>query len=358
MNAFHRLAIKHIQAETGDAVSLALDIPAHLQSVFCFKPGQHIVIRTQLNGEDIRRSYSICSGLNDNELRVAIKRVPGGRFSTFANTALTAGQMLDVLPPGGHFQLQPDPKHSRHYLAVAVGSGITPILSMIKSTLETEAASHFTLLYGNRSAASTLFREALEDLKNRFMQRLNLVWIFSREPQDVELFNGRIDTCKCEQFFTRWLDITDLAAAYLCGPQSMVRAVRDSLLYHGMHAGQVHSELFGLDGPPPRPLSASTAEAGQPITCQVTVIRDGRSLSFEQPDASQSLLEAANAQGAELPYACKAGVCSTCKCKVVEGDVEMENNQALEADEVASGYVLSCQSYARSPRVILDFDQR
>ena len=357
MNRFHQLKVKSLRTETPEAVSFALEIPPHLRPLFRFSPGQHVVICTQVDGEEIRRSYSICSGINDDELRVAIKRVPGGRFSNFANAHFYQGQTLSVMPPGGVFRLQPDSKHQHRYLAVAAGSGITPILSIIKSTLETEPLSQFTLLYGNRNRASMLFREDLEDLKNRFMHRLNLIWIFSREPQDIDLFNGRIDALKSEQFLTRWIEANRLDAAYLCGPQSMVTQMRERLIEHGMPTQRIHCELFRLENTNHHSSATTPAAVEASLTCHITVIRDGRALSFELSSNSQSLLEAGNAHGADLPYACKAGVCSTCKCKVIEGDVEMLNNQALEADEVTAGFVLSCQSYPRSPRVTLDFDQ-
>ena len=221
MSKFHSLTIKDVRAETRDAVSIAFDIPQHLQDSFHFTQGQHLVMRTQMDGEEVRRSYSICTGVNDGELRVAIKRVAGGRFSAFANEQLKAGHSLEVMPPAGHFCVELDPQRHGHYLAVAAGSGITPILSIIKTTLQTEPHSRVTLLYGNRSSSGALFRDKLEDLKNRYLDRLNLIFVFSREQQDVDLYNGRIDADKCGQLFSRWLDVATLDAAFICGPQAM-----------------------------------------------------------------------------------------------------------------------------------------
>ncbi|WP_198918825.1 1,2-phenylacetyl-CoA epoxidase subunit PaaE [Pseudomonas chlororaphis] len=357
MSKFHSLTIKDVRSETRDAVSIAFEIPQHLQDSFHFTQGQHLVMRTQLDGEEVRRSYSICAGVNDGELRIAVKRVAGGRFSAFANDRLKPGHCLDVMPPAGHFHVQLDPERHGQYLAVAAGSGITPILSIIKSTLETEPHSRITLLYGNRASSAALFREQLEDLKNRYLQRLNLIFVFSREQQDVDLYNGRIDADKCARLFSRWLDVKALDAAFICGPQAMTETVRDSLKAHGMAAERIHFELFAAAGSPHKREEREAARQLDAAVSQITVISDGRALAFDLPRNSQSILDAGNAQGAELPYSCRAGVCSTCKCKVIEGEVEMDSNHALEDYEVAAGYVLSCQSFPVSDKVVLDFDQ-
>ena len=357
MSKFHSLTIKDVRAETRDAVSIAFEIPQDLQDSFHFTQGQHLVMRTQLDGEEVRRSYSICTGVNDGELRVAIKRVAGGRFSAYANESLKAGQSLEVMPPSGHFFVELDAARHGNYLAVAAGSGITPILSIIKTTLETEPHSHVTLLYGNRSSGSALFREQLEDLKNSYLQRLNLIFVFSREQQDVDLYNGRIDADKCGQLFSRWIDVKALDAAFICGPQAMTETVRDQLKANGMPAERIHFELFAAAGSAQKREAREAAREIDSAVSQVTVISDGRELSFELPRNSQSVLDAGNAQGLELPFSCKAGVCSTCKCKVIEGEVEMDSNFALEDYEVAAGYVLSCQTFPISEKVVLDFDQ-
>ncbi|MCY1210270.1 1,2-phenylacetyl-CoA epoxidase, subunit E [compost metagenome] len=357
MSKFHSLKIKEVRPETRDAVSIAFDIPADLADTFRFTQGQHLVMRTQLDGEEVRRSYSICTGVNDGELRVAIKRVAGGRFSAYANDSLKAGQSLEVMPPSGHFFVELDAARHGNYLAVAAGSGITPILSIIKTTLESEPHSRFTLIYGNRSSASALFREQLEDLKNTYLDRLNLIFVFSREQQDVDLYNGRIDADKCGQLFSRWIDVKALDAAFICGPQGMTETVRDQLKGNGVPAERIHFELFAAASGSAKREAREAARITDSASSQVTVISDGRELTFELPRNSVSVLDAGNAQGLELPYSCKAGVCSTCKCKVVEGEVEMDSNFALEDYEVAAGYVLSCQTFPVSEKVVLDFDQ-
>ncbi|GAB7532098.1 phenylacetate-CoA oxygenase/reductase subunit PaaK [Pseudomonas sp. 3A(2025)] len=357
MSKFHSLTIKDVRAETRDAVSIAFEIPSELSDSFRFTQGQHLVMRTQINGEEVRRSYSICTGANDGELRVAIKKVAGGVFSAYANEALKVGHSLEVMPPSGHFNVPLDPARQGNYLAVAAGSGITPILSIIKTTLQSEPLSHVTLIYGNRSSNAALFREQLEDLKNRYLQRLNLVFVFSREQQDVDLYNGRIDADKCGQLFSRWIDVKSLDAAFICGPQAMTETVRDQLKANGLAPERIHFELFAAVGSQQKREARQAAAQLDAEMSQITVISDGRELSFALARNSVSVLDAGNAQGAELPYSCKAGVCSTCKCKVVSGEVEMDSNFALEDYEVAAGYVLSCQAFPLSDKVVLDFDQ-
>lgn len=357
MSQFHSLRIREVRPETREAVSIAFEVPPELEGSFRFTQGQYLVLRTELDGEEVRRSYSICTGVNDGELRVAIKQVPGGRFSSYANATLKAGQTLEVMPPAGTFYVPLDAARHGNYLAVAAGSGITPVLSIIKTTLEAEPHSRFTLIYGNRSSASALFREQLEDLKNRYLQRLNLIYVFSREQQDVDLYNGRIDGEKCVELFSRWLDVKALDAAFICGPQEMTETVRDSLKANGLASERIHFELFGAPGGAQSRQARETARQQDSGVSQVSVIKDGRELSFELPRNTQNILDAGNAQGMDLPYSCKAGVCSTCKCKVVEGEVEMDANFALEDYEVAAGYVLSCQCYPVSEKVVLDFDQ-
>ena len=234
MNKFYSLTLKEVRPETRNAVSLAFDVPEDLADKFHYQQGQHLIVRTKLDGEEVRRSYSICRSVNDQELRIAVKQVPGGRFSTFANEQLKPGQTLEVMPPQGHFSVDLDPEREGNYLAVAAGSGITPILSIVKTTLETEPKSEVTLFYGNKATSSTMFRDELQDLKNEYMSRLNLVYIFTREEQDIDLYNGRIDHEKCDKLFDHWINAKELTAAFICGPQMMTETVRDSLLNHGM----------------------------------------------------------------------------------------------------------------------------
>jgi ring-1,2-phenylacetyl-CoA epoxidase subunit PaaE len=357
MSQFQSLAVTGLRRETRDSVSLGFAIPAALQDSFRFHQGQYLTLRTEIDGEEVRRSYSICSGISDGEIRVAIKKVEGGRFSTFANEQLQEGDCLDVMPPMGNFYTELDPARAGHYLLVAAGSGVTPIMSIAKSILEVEPQSRVTLLYGNRSTASTMFREPLEDLKNSYMERLNLIFVFSREQQDIDLYNGHIDAAKCQQLFQRWIDVRQLEAAFICGPQAMTETVRDSLREFGLSPERIHFELFAAAGNEQKRAARVEAAARSSRHAAVTVIRDGHSINFDLAWNTSNILDAANELDADLPYSCKAGVCSTCKCRVIEGEVEMDVNTALEDYEVEAGYVLSCQSYPVSDRVVLDFDQ-
>lgn len=356
MSQFHALTVREVRHETRDAISMVFDVPESLEATFRFKQGQYLTLRTELDGEEVRRSYSICSGVNDGELRVAIKRVQGGVFSTFANEKIAVGDTLDVMPPSGHFFTELDPEREGHYLLVAAGSGITPILSIAKTTLETEPKSHVTLIFGNRATSSTMFREQLTDLKNTYMGRFNLIFIFSREQQDIELYNGHIDAEKCQVMFERWLDAKQLDAAFICGPQTMTETVRDTLASAGMPTQHIHFELFAAAGNV-RKQEARAAAAEHADMTDVTIIRDGISQTFSVKQNTLNLLDAGNEHGADLPFSCKAGVCSTCKCKVIEGEVDMDISIGLEDYEVQAGYILSCQSFPVSKQVVLDFDE-
>lgn len=358
MRKFYPLTVREVRPETKNAVSLSFDVPADLTDKFHYRQGQHLVVRTTLDGEEVRRSYSICRSVNDQELRIAVKEVPGGRFSTYANKQLEAGATLDVMPPEGHFFIDLDPEREGQYLAVAAGSGITPILSIVKTTLEIEPKSEITLFYGNKATSSTMFRDELQDLKNEYMSRLNLVYIFTREEQDIDLYNGRLDHDKCDALFDYWISAKKLTAAFICGPQLMTEDVRDSLIRHGMDRSRIHFELFTPVGGAPQPRKDRDSVQVDPESIsEVSVIADGRSLTFPLVRDTKSILEAGNEEGGDLPFSCLAGVCSTCRAKVLEGQVEMDQNFALEDHEVEAGYVLTCQSYPVSDKVILDYDE-
>ncbi len=361
MSRFHALTVKEVRRETHDAVSIAFQVPPELEKAFRFTQGQYLTLRREIAGEEVRRSYSICTGVHQGELRVAVKQVPGGAFSTYANGKLAPGDTLDVMPPQGKFFVPLDPSRKGYYLAVAAGSGITPILSIISTTLETEPGSRFTLLYGNRSTSSTLFRDKLQDLKDRYMERFNLIYIFSREEQDIDLYKGRIDAEKCHTLFDRWVDAKHLEAAFLCGPQEMTEMVRDALKTHGLATERILLELFGTGLPTagPRPTRAEGVDQVEVKMdmARVRVIVDGRALEFDMPKDDESILEVGNRQGADLPYSCKAGVCSTCLAKVEEGKVAMYANYALEDYEIEAGMVLSCQCHPISDKVVLNYDE-
>ncbi len=355
---FHSLKVASVARNTRDAVVVTFDLPADLNEVFRFRPGQYLTLRTQLDGEEVRRSYSICSAPEDGVLRVAIKQVEEGVFSSWANQQLQPGQTLEVMAPAGNFTLDFDAANQRHYVAFAVGSGITPVLSLVKTALSAEPESTFTLFFGNRASSSVLFREEIEDLKNRYMERFSLVYIMSRETQDIELFNGRLDGDKVEQLLDTWLAGREADYVFVCGPQTMTESVVERLAARGLDKSRVKFELFGAPkGPRSLRTGRDTPAAPGKGQCEVTVIQDGYQRSFTIAKNQDNVLDAALAQGVELPYSCKGGVCSTCRCKVIEGEVDMDANFALEDYEVARGFVLSCQSYPVTDRLVLDFDQ-
>lgn len=359
---FHALRIKDVCIETPDCVSIAFDIPEELKNEFRFTQGQNITLKTMLDGQEVRRSYSICSGPADNELRVAVKKVDKGLFSTFANHVLKTGDTLEILPPSGRFFTSLHPAHTKNYLAFAAGSGITPILSIIKTTLAIEPSSSFTLVYGNRNRASIIFREQLEALKNRYTTRFVLHHVLSREKTDAAINYGRIDAQKCAQLSEKLIDIKGMDEIFLCGPEAMIFSVKEGLEQQGIPASKIHFELFTTPGQKKQvlaggsPSSLDTAAAGK--VSKVTVKLDGIAFDFDLPYNGLAILDAALQQGADLPFACKGGVCATCRAKLVEGEVAMDNNYALEPEELKEGYILSCQSHPRTEKVMIDFDQK
>ena len=357
MSKFHPLTIAQVRQETRDTIVATFAVPPALRERFAFVQGQHLTLRAIINGEDQRRSYSICSAVGDDDLRVAIKRTPGGQFSTWANDTLKPGVGIDVMPPMGHFNLPLAADQRKRYLAFAAGSGITPVLSIVKTTLAAEPLSTFTLVYGNRSSSSVIFREELAELKDYYRERLNLVYVMSREQQDVDLFNGRITREKCDALFERWINVSDHDAAFVCGPESMMHEVSAALLAHGMPKEAIKVELFAASIPKKKAHVVQTRAQGAREESEVTVIVDGSHRSFAMAKDKESVLDAGLKQGIDLRYSCKGGVCATCRCKVVEGKVEMDANYALEDYEIARGFVLSCQAFPVTDRVVLDFDQ-
>ncbi|WP_442592428.1 1,2-phenylacetyl-CoA epoxidase subunit PaaE [Parapusillimonas sp. JC17] len=358
MNQFYSLKVASVAKNTRDAVVVTFDVPSDLNDRFSFRPGQYLTLRANIDGEELRRSYSICASPSDRQLRVAIKRLNDGAFSSWANQHLAAGQSIEVMPPDGHFTVEFDPANARRYVAFAVGSGITPILSLVKTALSTEPASSFTLFFGNRASSAVLFREEIEDLKNQYMDRFSLVYIMSREHQDIDLFNGRLDGAKVEQLLGKWMDPSTIDYAFVCGPQDMTESVIESLQGKGLEKSQIKFELFGSPkGPRALRTGKEARKAPGNELCELTVIQDGftRTLTIEKN--KDSVLDSALAQGVELPYSCKGGVCSTCRCKVTEGEVDMDANFALEDYEVQRGFILSCQSFPVSDKVVIDFDQ-
>lgn len=353
---FHSLALSSVTRPIRDAVVLGFAVPEALRERFRFTPGQYLTLRAEVQGETLRRPYSICSSPAEPELRVAIKRVNGGAFSNWANDRLRVGDELEVLPPQGRFTLSA-PQGPRHVLAFAAGSGITPIVSIVAHTLATEAQSRCTLFFGNRSHGSTLFREALCDLKDRYLERFQLGFVMSREHQDLDLLNGRIDAAKCAAIFARWVPLATVDQVMVCGPESMIDAVCGALSSAGFPEARVGTERFLAAAPSQRRRAAPQAAGPAEVLSEIVVVQDGVRKSFQLARDGLSILDGAAAAGIELPHSCKGGMCSTCRARVIEGEVDMDLNYALEDYEIARGDVLCCQSFPQSDRVVLDFDQ-
>lgn len=357
MAQFYPLHVTDIRRDTRDSVVLTLEPPAESADDFKFIQGQYLTFRHKFDGEELRRSYSICAGRNDGVLRVGIKKVDGGWFSSWANDELQVGDVLEAMKPMGNFHAPLDPNAARHYLGFAGGSGITPVISIIKTVLEEEPKSTFTLVYGNRSANSIMFREELEDLKNLNMGRLNIIHVLETEA-DIDLFSGLLTREKCDALFGRWVNVKGADLAFICGPEPMMLAVADALKAHGMDERNIKFELFASAQPGKAKKRAASEKGAQSgAMCKATIILDGVRQTVEMPKSGQSVLEAARAADLDAPFACTAGVCSTCRAKVIEGETEMEANYALEDYEVERGYVLTCQCYPLSDTIIVDYDQ-
>lgn len=356
---FHSLQIKDIRKETYSCVSISFHIPPELKEDFRYKAGQYITIKKKMKGEEVRRSYSLCSSPLENDFRIAVKQIDGGMFSTFANQNLTPGETLEVMCPMGNFSFDFAPNQTHHYVAFTAGSGITPILSLIKTALATEAHSTFTLVYGNQYVQSVIFKEEIEALKNKFMNRFQVVHILSRERMESDLNYGRIDASKCEQLWNSLLTHSNPDQFFLCGPEEMIQHVKDFLLAKNIPSSAIHFELFTSNTSTEKKTAykeAHKADAGK--MCKLTIKVDDRSFDLDLPYDGDTILDAALKHGADLPFACKGGVCCTCRAKVMEGSVDMEVNYALEEEEVNQGFVLTCQAHPTSDRVIVDFDQR
>ena len=356
---FHKLKIKDIRKETDECVSIAFSIPDELKDVYSFSHGQNITLRSIIKGEDVRRSYSICTAPFENELRVAVKKAEFGLFSRFANEQLKAGDEIDVLPPTGKFYTKLNTEHRKNYLAFAAGSGITPVISIIKTTLKNEPFSQFTLVFGNRSRNAIIFLEELEALKNIYLDRFTLIHILSREKTDAPINSGKINKAKLEDL-ARLFNYKNADDIFICGPEEMIFSTEQFLMNAGIEKKKIHFELFTTPGIE-RKLQVKNQEPGVkesgPVST-ITIKIDGRSFDFNLPYDGDPILDAALKQGADLPFACKGGVCASCRAKLTEGEVEMEMNWALEPEEVAQGYILTCQSHPKTKKVAIDFDNR
>ena len=352
MSQFIPLTIKSIQPQTEQAICIAFDLAPEQLDAFQYQPGQHLTIRHLSDDGELRRCYSICSDTQE-DMSIAIKKIDQGQFSTWANDHLKAGDVLEVMPPQGVFFQKAAKAGGQHYLGFAAGSGITPILSIVKSVLNRQSEATFTLVYGNRSWKQTMFSEQIMDLKDRFKERLQLVNIFSRELNDSEIFNGRINADKLQQLFQANLISAEADHCFACGPEEMMTAVETVLPTWGIQRSKIHTERFNT-GTAPRATAQQMESRSEE---RVNIILDGRELIVEVSKQDDSILDAALRAGADLPYACKCGVCATCKCKVLEGQVEMAVNYSLEEDEIQKGYVLSCQARPTTANVRLSFDE-
>ncbi len=349
---FHRLEVSDVEALTDDSVAVTLDIPTDLTDLFGFVPGQHVTVRAEIDGQDIRRSYSISCPPGQGSVRVGIRRIPTGAFSTYATTRLSAGDVLEVMPPVGDFVL-PGELDGKHLAAIVAGSGITPVLSMIDTALSRDGTCRFTLIYGNRTSMSVMFLEELEALKDRFSSRFHLMHILSREPQPVDLFTGRIDAEKLDRILSALVAPDDVDEWFLCGPYGLIETARSTLARHGVDDSAVHDELFFAGDTPPIPI-VSEDEAQEGSVHVGFTLEGRRSTVGMEPD--RTLLEAAMRVRQGLPFSCKGGMCATCKAILVDGEVRMDKNYALVADEVDAGYILTCQSHPITATVEIDFD--
>ena len=352
---FHSLRILEVSPLTEDSVAVTLDVPDELGDDFRYLPGQHVTLRATIDGEDVRRSYSICSNANGEKLRVGIKRLPGGAFSGYATGRLQAGDMVEVTTPTGEFTIVPDPASARHRVAIAAGSGITPVLSLIGTTLESEPGSSWTLVLGNRTGNSVMFLEELEGLKDRYPDRFQLLHVLSREGSDLPLLAGRIDEGKIRFVHDRLLAGREVDSWYLCGPYDLVMTARQTLGDLGVDGDRIRDELFFAG-----PLDPSSLPPEPPPgegSVDLTVILDGRAVETRMtPDTS--ILDAALRVRSELPYSCKGGMCASCKGRIELGEVRMDRNYALVDSELEAGYVLTCQSHPVSDRVVVRYDHR
>lgn len=357
---FHPLRVRTVQRDTEEAVVVSFEVPPDLQPVFGFTQGQYLTLRREIDGQDLRRSYSICAGVDDGELRVGVRKVRGGVFSNWINEHLKPGDVVNVMAPQGRFFVPIEPDAQRHHLGIAGGSGITPILSIMKTVLAREPASRFTLIYGNRSLKSTMFKEEIEDLKDRYLTRLVLHHVFSDEHTDAPINMGLMDRAKIGDFLRTLVPAATIAHAYVCGPFQMNDEVEAALLAAGVAEDRIHIERFGVPQQAAGTVGAVVHEAkpGDAERSRIVIVRDGLRREIEFSRDQPSILDAASAAGLEVPFSCTSGVCGTCRAKVLEGDVRMERNFALGKQEVAAGFVLTCQAHPMTERVVLTFDER
>lgn len=356
---FHPLRVREVIADTTEAVVVSFDVPEDLREVFSFTQGQYLTLRKEIEGADLRRSYSICAGVDDGELRVGVRKVKGGVFSNWINAHLARGDVVNVMAPQGRFFVPMAPGSRRHHLGIAGGSGVTPILSTMKTVLAREPLSRFTLIYGNRALKSTMFKEEIEDLKNKYITRLTLHHVFSDEHTDAPLNMGVMNRDKIGEFLRSVVPASGIDHAFVCGPFQMNDEAEAALLAAGVPSARIHIERFGL-APQAQQVGAVIHEAkpGDAEQARITIVRDGVSREISFTKDQPSILDAASAAGLEVPFSCTSGVCGTCRAKCISGEVRMERNFALDKNEVANGFVLTCQAHPITDRVTLSFDER
>ena len=356
MAEFYKLKIKEIYKETKDTSVITFDVPQALHETFKFRQGQHLTLKADINGEDVRRSYSLCTSPYEQEWKVAVKEIPGGKFSPYINETLSAGDELEVMSPSGTFGVECNPNKAKNYLFFAAGSGITPVLSMLKAHLQAEPNATCKLFYVNKTAKSIIFKEELEQLRNTYFGRLEIYYFLTKERRDIELFNGRFDDEKMQVLTKTFIDIPDTSEVFLCGPEKMVNYVSQYLINAGLPKELVHFELF-VTGLSEEDIKRAERLSQQNVEgTEVIIVDGGKEFAFTMTKEYDNILDAALGAGADLPFACKGGVCSTCKCEVKEGSVEMKINYALDDKEVSQNLVLSCQAVPTSDKVVVDFD--
>lgn len=352
---FHKIKVAKVEKTTDDCSIITLDIDNGLSEEFAFKQGQHLTLKAEINGENVQRSYSLCSSPHDGLWQVGIKKVPGGSFSTYANEVLKAGDQLEVMPPSGHFYVDVEKDARKTYVAIAAGSGITPIISIIKTHLEAEPNCRFNLFYINQTVASIILKEEIEGLKNRFMDRLEVFHFLTKQKRGAEFFNGRMNEEKLQVIFKDLVDLNSMDDVFICGPEQMIFLVRDFLENKEVSKDKIHFELF-TTAESKKGIKREIKEEHKGLVSDISILDGANSFNFIIHQGSNNILDAALANSADLPFACKGGVCSTCKAKLIEGKVEMEVNYALEQEEVDAGYILTCQSIPVSERIVVDFD--
>lgn len=351
--AFYPLVVKEVRRETKDAVSVAFELNDEQRSVFRYAPGQYLTFRAAINGEEVRRSYSICAAPHEGELRVAIKEIEGGKFSTYANRTLKAGDTLESMAPAGNFAWKHEGS-AAHVVGWAAGSGITPISAIAKSVLNSDNESTFTLFYGNKNSNSIIFKNELEDLKNAYVDRFEVHHVLSREDQGSDYTSGRLDADKVKGYNGKFFDVATTTGHFLCGPLGMIEGVSGVLESLGTAKSTIHFELFNTAGATAEAIAKSSSKAS--ANAKVTVVLDGEETHFEM-GPKDYVIDAALDAGADVPYACKGAVCCTCRAKVLKGTAEMVMNYALVDDEVKDGYVLTCQTHATSDELVISFDE-